>query len=302
MTTIQIPKGPKVQKLIDNFCKTWKIRNSEEFYESFIELFTDVEKQFFLNRLKYFSINDEKNLHSEYKSVKKDLSKILETLNAREEELKKVTEQLSAKKKTRSSSGSSLGKFASKVAKDYAEENGVDESQIDEGSGKDGKITKKDIQNFIGVKKGTSAKKKQLCSGVKNNGEACKLTGKKLINGSWYCSKHENQGAQVELDEDHESEDDEDVEKQMEKYRNESLKSEDNPDCLKELNPDTLELSKSECLKELNPDSLETPNVSKEKDFNLPKELDLEEESDDEGENDDEQSENDDEQDENDFE
>tara|TARA_A100001015_G_C15003808_1_gene719767 strand:- start:376 stop:996 length:621 start_codon:yes stop_codon:yes gene_type:complete len=91
---------------------------------------------------------------------------------------------------------SNLGNFASKKAKEFAEENGLKEEDI-KGTGKNGKITKKDIVPHLPKKKKAETEKKEEprkktpCNGLTNSGNACKRIGSHKPEGAsnYYCYK-----------------------------------------------------------------------------------------------------------------
>jgi len=91
---------------------------------------------------------------------------------------------------------SNLGNFASKKAKELAEENGLSESDLT-GTGKNGKITKKDITPHLQKKKKASPEKEEKprnktpCNGLTNAGNECKRIGSHKPEGAsnYYCYK-----------------------------------------------------------------------------------------------------------------
>lgn len=91
---------------------------------------------------------------------------------------------------------SNLGNFASKKAKELAEENGLSESDLT-GTGKNGKITKKDITPHLQKKKKASPEKEEKprektpCNGLTRGGNECKRIGSHKPEGAsnYYCYK-----------------------------------------------------------------------------------------------------------------
>jgi hypothetical protein len=102
-------------------------------------------------------------------------------------------------------------KFATKIAVDYAEENGVTLDDFNKE-----KITKKDIDDFIKSRSGSSSEKKQSnkktvkekitekCSGIDKNGNACskEATTKPENAKNCYCFRHALDWKNYELSSD----------------------------------------------------------------------------------------------------
>lgn len=100
---------------------------------------------------------------------------------------------------------SDLGPFASKAAKEYAEENGIDPESVT-GTGQTG-ITKGDLLKLTKstVRKTTKKSKKnnvvtKNCNGVLASGESCHRNGQYEIEDRWYCGFHKDQGKKKETE------------------------------------------------------------------------------------------------------
>ncbi len=144
----------------------------EQKIENFINTFKKEEETFENMNENLMQLFFELHLHCSKIAIKTNISK------------------KSPKKKT------NLGNFASKKAKALAEENGLKEEDI-EGTGKNGKITKKDItphlpkkKKAVSVKK-EEPKKKTPCNGLTNSGNECKRIGSHKPEGAskFYCYK-----------------------------------------------------------------------------------------------------------------
>ena len=251
-------EAKNMQSLVKEFCKEWKPKGEdlEEFENDTIQLIGKIQTQYVSGVIK--ADKEPENLHSEFETVMEDLKFIkneLKILRERDESLKsaivesrnEIKEELEKSKSSKPrATRSSYGKFSSKVAKDFAEENGINEEDI-EGTGKGDKITKKDIQKHLTKsspkeKKEKKIVKKKPCGGTKDSGSPCKNSGTILINGLWYCKKHEKQAKDNidNLSEDEYSDYDENndnpmdnyksVEDEMARFREESMNSVEDSD------------------------------------------------------------------------
>jgi len=221
-------EGKTMSCLVDAFCKEWCSKRSEmeEMKEETINLIAKVQTLFVAGSIKVGDMVGP-NLHSEFELL---MNEVKETQN----QLKYMREHFLS---TKGKKGSSVdyGLFSSKVAKDFASENGVNGDDI-EGTGKNNKITKKDIQKFIGsVPKKQTKKSKKHCNGAKETGSPCKNSGSLLIKGKWYCKKHQKQAVSEEFEEEEFEEYDDskdtplnDNDDELTRFRKESLKSIDN--------------------------------------------------------------------------
>lgn len=187
---------------IDNFFQKWGNKKDD---------FKEDLTAFAMSILKSNEVSSKSN-----KKIESKLDEILQKLEQLEIENKEIKEKLE-KKKTSSPKKSTLGNFASKKAKELAEENDLREEDL-EGTGKNGKILLKDIKKYIEPakepkkkKKADKTKEKHPCFGINNNGKQCKLTGKtKADDGNWYCGRHivdyqEKQDEDLEQESDLES-------------------------------------------------------------------------------------------------
>ncbi len=242
-------EGKTMRNLVDSFCKEWcsKKTELEEMKEETINLIANIQSVFIMGSIKsgdYVGCN----LHSEYNSLLgeiKELRDQVKFMRDSEETLKlamergnaELKESLAKSKATRSKSKVDYGVFSSKVAKEFAEEQGINGEDI-EGTGKDKKVTKKDIQKHLSStktkpkKNNTKKKPKKFCNGAKDDGSPCKNSGSLLIRGKWYCKKHQSQAVQEELKEeeeeeysDYDEEKDTAIEDPLTRFRKESLKS-----------------------------------------------------------------------------
>lgn len=243
-------EGKTMKSLVEEFCKEWCSKKSEmeEMKEETIKLIAHVQTLFVTGSIKVGDMVGP-NLHREFDTLMeeiRDLKTQMKFLKDSEEAMIVAVEKTNAelqekfeKSKSTRSSKASYGPFSSKVAKDFADENGIDGKDI-EGSGKDNKITKKDIQAFLGKAtsaKGKTTKVKKHCNGAKESGSPCNNSGSILIKGKWYCKKHQKQAVQEDLKEeleeeysDYDEENDTKIEDELTRYRKESLKSIDNMD------------------------------------------------------------------------
>lgn len=201
----------KIESIADNFVAAWCKDDSvkDEFKNELIEMIADIHKEYIIA-----SISNEvcgESLHSQYTKVMKefvDLKKQLKMFNEEnmqsiEQTRRELSEQLSKNIKKpagTTSSASTLGLFGSVAAKKFAEDNNIDPNTVI-ATGKGGKITKKDIEKAMGssVAKVSKTSKqpavsKKYCNGITASGDACKSEGKQLVNGSWYCNRHKEQG------------------------------------------------------------------------------------------------------------
>lgn len=221
-------EGKTMSSLVDEFCKEWCSRKSEmkEMKEETISLIAKVQTLFVTGSIKVGDMVGP-NLHSEFETLMNELKETQNQVKYMREHFLEVK----GKKKTTVD----YGVFSSKVAKDFASENGIDGNDI-EGSGKNNKITKKDIQKFIGsVPKKQTKKVKKHCNGAKETGSPCKNSGSLLIKGKWYCKKHQKQAVSEEFEEEEFEEYDDskdtpldDNDDELTRFRKESLKSIDN--------------------------------------------------------------------------
>lgn len=245
-------EGKTMQNLVDSFCKEWCSKKSEleEMKEETIELIAKVQTVYIVGSIKTGDIVG-CNLHSEYKEMLDEIKELrdqVKFMRDSEETLKlamekgnaELKQQLEQSKATRSKKVKvDYGVFSSKIAKEFAEEQGINGEDI-EGTGKDKKVTKKDIQKHLSStkskknnkKKDTKKKPKKFCNGAKDDGSPCKNSGSLLIRGKWYCKKHQSQAIQEDFKEEEEEEySDYDEEKDiaiddpLTRFRNESLKS-----------------------------------------------------------------------------
>ena len=217
-------EGKTMQSLVDSFCKEWCSKKSElsEMREEVITLIAEVQTVYIVGSIKSGDMMGS-NLHSEYNTILdeirelKDQVKFMrdneETLKlAMEKGNKELKEQLENSKATRTKSKVDYGVFSSKLAKEFADENGINGNDI-EGTGKDKKVTKRDIQKHINSTSATKKKKttdkkkpKKFCNGAKDDGSPCKNSGSLLIKGKWYCKKHKSQAISEDLKEEEEEE------------------------------------------------------------------------------------------------
>lgn len=136
-------------------------------------------------------INTFKSEQSDFENVKDNMMQLFFEMHIHCSKiaLKTDTKKKSATKK------SNLGNFASKKAKELAEENGLSESDLT-GTGKNGKITKKDITAHLPKKVKTEKKKEEVrkktpCNGITKNGNPCSRSGSHQPEGAskYYCYK-----------------------------------------------------------------------------------------------------------------
>ena len=226
-------------ELINEFCtkNLPQKSNVDEFKSELVELLKGVQEA---GSQDYFNL-----FLSEFREIKEELK----YLRSRDDELQQMVKDSSdsliqefEKTSKKKSSKVDYGVFSSKIAKEFADENGINGDDI-EGTGKDGKVTKKDIQKQITSvstnKKSQNSKKspktKKPCNGVKeSDGSLCKNSGSILISGKWYCKKHKSQGeVLIETEDEYsdiEDEDqvldiDENVDDEIKKFREDSIKS-----------------------------------------------------------------------------
>ena len=182
-----------VQTAFDDFTGKWcKGSDKEEYKDALVSMFYNINKN---NDKNYFNekFNDlYENLMKENKEIKDILNELIKK--------SEVIQKTSTKK--------SLGNFASAAAKKLAEDNGINELDI-ESSGKDGKILLKDVKVHVEPSKGKpvtkkSSKKTALkgkiattktihsCKGVlQKSGKPCSRNGTtKASDGNWYCHSH----------------------------------------------------------------------------------------------------------------
>ena len=137
-------------------------------------------------------INTFKSEKSNFESVKENMMQLFFEMHIH---CSKIALKTNTKKKS-TTKKSNLGNFASKKAKELAEENGLSETDLT-GTGKNGKITKKDIVAHLPKKKKASPKKmepvrkKTPCYGLTKNGNPCSRSGSHQPEGASksYCFK-----------------------------------------------------------------------------------------------------------------
>jgi len=137
-------------------------------------------------------INTFKSEKSNFESVKENMMQLFFEMHIH---CSKIALKTNTKKKS-TTKKSNLGNFASKKAKELAEENGLSETDLS-GTGKNGKITKKDIVAHLPKKKKASPKKmepvrkKTPCYGLTKNGNPCSRSGSHQPEGAskYYCFK-----------------------------------------------------------------------------------------------------------------
>lgn len=247
----QTVEGKTMQDLVKGFCKEWCSKKSEmeEMEHELISLIAGVQTLYISANLKDSSMTG-KNLHSEYDTIIneiKDLKNQMKFIKDSEDTLKIAFEQGQAElreqfeKSSKPRKKADYGPFSSKLAKEYAEEQGVDSKDI-EGSGKNNKITKNDIKKHISGSsasaKSTKKKTKKFCNGAKETGSPCKNSGSLLIKGKWYCKRHQKQAVNEVVEEvveeeysDYDESNDNPLEDDaLRRFRNESLKSIDDMD------------------------------------------------------------------------
>lgn len=131
----------------------------------------------------FAEFNDDENITKDsITALVFSLNKRIETLEANYAELLNKTSKTSI-----------LGNFASPSAKKLAEENGLKDSDFENGSGKNGKIVIRDIKEKIpNYKKTKKTVEKNTCKGtLKKSGDPCKRNGVTLADdGNWYCHSH----------------------------------------------------------------------------------------------------------------
>ncbi len=136
-------------------------------------------------------INTFKSEQSDFENVKDNMMQLFFEMHIH---CSKIALKTDTKKKS-STKKSNLGNFASKKAKELAEENGLSESDLT-GTGKNGKITKKDIVAHLpkkvkAPKKKEEVRKKTPCNGITKHGNACTRSGSHQPEGAskYYCYK-----------------------------------------------------------------------------------------------------------------
>lgn len=136
-------------------------------------------------------INTFKSEQSEFESVKENMMQLFFEMHIH---CSKIALKTDTKKKS-STKKTNLGNFASKKAKELAEENGLSETDLT-GTGKNGKITKKDIVAHLPKKVKPSKKKEEVrkktpCNGVTKHGNPCSRSGSHQPEGAskYYCYK-----------------------------------------------------------------------------------------------------------------
>lgn len=136
-------------------------------------------------------INTFKSEQSDFENVKDNMMQLFFEMHIH---CSKIALKTDTKKKS-STKKTNLGNFASKKAKELAEENGLSESDLT-GTGKNGKITKKDIVAHLpkkvkAPKKKEEVRKKTPCNGVTKNGNPCSRSGSHQPEGAskYYCYK-----------------------------------------------------------------------------------------------------------------
>ena len=137
-------------------------------------------------------INTFKSEQSDFENVKENMMQLFFEMHIH---CSKIALKTDTTKKS-STKKSNLGNFASKKAKELAEENGLSETDLT-GTGKNGKITKKDIVSHLPKKEKVSKKKveevrkKTPCNGITKNGNPCTRSGSHQPEGAskFYCYK-----------------------------------------------------------------------------------------------------------------
>lgn len=199
-------EGKKMNDLVNNFCIQWMNKDSDKFDEfvgQTIDLVGELHKYYIIASVR--NVTCGKSLYSEFKTLDsniKDINSKLGSLVGEKETIRNTIKVDLSKAIKSSENGGELGKFSSKAAKEYAEENNINPDDI-AGTGKGDKITKTDIKNALGakaVKKRTTSGTNKLCCGTTAIGSVCKSNGYVNIQGKWFCKKHENQAVHTELD------------------------------------------------------------------------------------------------------
>jgi pyruvate/2-oxoglutarate dehydrogenase complex dihydrolipoamide acyltransferase (E2) component len=136
-------------------------------------------------------INTFKSEQSDFESVKENMMQLFFEMHIH---CSKIALKTDTKKKS-STKKTNLGNFASKKAKELAEENGLSEADLT-GTGKNGKITKKDIVAHLpkevkAPKKKEEVRKKTPCNGITKYGNPCSRSGSHQPDGAskFYCYK-----------------------------------------------------------------------------------------------------------------
>ena len=136
-------------------------------------------------------INTFKSEQSDFENVKDNMMQLFFEMHIH---CSKIALKTDTKKKS-STKKTNLGNFASKKAKELAEENGLSETDLT-GTGKNGKITKKDIVSHLpkkvkAPKKKEEVRKKTPCNGITNHGNPCSRSGSHQPEGAskYYCYK-----------------------------------------------------------------------------------------------------------------
>ncbi len=224
------PEGKTMCVLVENFIARWA-PGSEEAEEELIELIGECQKYMTIHSMKNEVLGV--NLHSEYNTVISEISAIKDSLQgAFEKTSAELKQQFESNKTTRSKKKTDYGVFSSKIAMEFADSNGIDGDNV-VGTGKDGKVTKKDIEKTMSTKKKKnpsskkSKKSKEKCNETTDSGDPCKNSGSVLIAGKWYCKKHKDRAvSNLETMEEEEISDyDEDTDNAIAKFRNDSIKS-----------------------------------------------------------------------------
>ena len=136
-------------------------------------------------------INTFKSEQSDFENVKDNMMQLFFEMHIH---CSKIALKTNTKKKS-TTKKSNLGNFASKKAKELADENGLSETDLT-GTGKNGKITKKDIVAHLPKKVKASKKKEEVrkktpCNGITKNGNPCSRSGSHQPEGAskYYCYK-----------------------------------------------------------------------------------------------------------------
>lgn len=233
----------KIESIADNFVNSWchKSQDKDDFKAELIDMISDIHKEYIVASIKNEVCGP--NLHSEFKDVmsefnamKKLIKKFTdENIINIEKTKKELSEQLQKTKKV-STPKSSLGPYSSKTAKDFAEENKIDPNTV-VGTGKEGKITKTDLNKALKETTGKTASKKskkgdakseKLCNGTTAAGDPCKSSGKVNIKGKWYCNRHKTQAEvceNVDSDDEYGNYDDKKESETIDRFRDQSIKS-----------------------------------------------------------------------------
>lgn len=227
----------KIESIADAFVEEWchEDHDRDEFKASLIDLIADIHREYIIA-----SISNEvcgKNLHSQYSSVIKEMKDIRRQLEQFKEESMETLRETKAPTRTTTArkTSSELGPFGSRAALEFATANNIDPNVV-VGTGKDGKITKTDLNKVIkkdsskisksSSKTSASKDTKKYCNGHTTSGDPCKSTGKLNIKGKWYCSRHKSQAEVCEnIEEDDQFSNYDDSSAKIDRFRDQSIKS-----------------------------------------------------------------------------